>query len=69
MFLHNKIEKKSIQINKERKGKTMREFMKETFRLMRLILDRTVHSSTRQHEKTLILVSAFIEKGKERSMG
>ena len=47
----------------------MREFMKKTFRLMRLILDRAVHSSTKQHEKTLILVSAFIEKGKERSMG
>ena len=47
----------------------MREFMKKTFRLMRLILDRAVHSPTKQHEKTLILVSAFIEKGKERSMG
>lgn len=65
MFLNNRI--KYIQINKERKRKRQRQFLTKKFRLVRLILDKAVRASTKQHEKELIILVSV--KGTQRFSG
>lgn len=65
MFLNNRI--KYIQINRERKRKRQRQFLKKKFRLVRLILDKAVRASTKEHEKELIILVSV--KGTQRFSG
>lgn len=65
MFLNNRI--KYIQINRERKRKRQRQFLTKKFRLVRLILDKAVRASTKQHEKELIILVSV--KGTQRFSG
>lgn len=65
MFLNNRI--KYIQINRERKRKRQRQFLKKKFRLVRLTLDKAVRASTKQHEKELIILVSV--KGTQRFSG
>lgn len=59
MFLNNRI--KYIQINRERKRKRQRQFLQKKFRLVRLILDKAVRVSTKEHEKELIILVSVKE--------
>ena len=65
MFLNNRI--KYIQINRERKRKRQRQFLTKKFRLVRLILDKAVRASTKEHEKELIILVSV--KGTQRFSG
>lgn len=56
-----------MQINRERKRKRQRQFLKKKFRLVRLILDKAVRASTKEHEKELIILVSV--KGTQRFSG